>query len=236
MNTQIRFTQDELNLMLQEPFAVNRRIPGIIQEEIGKRWALSVPRHFRPEAANTGKPKRRKGCTIDPSANGSLGGAVRAEQAAKERNRLARELRPLLESGVPLYRAAMILGIGWTRAKKVAVENGFEQPAQYHGRGKQISRFDTGILAERAKLVQQMIDRGDSKNQICVALQISRAALKRVIKRIEAKAGFAAHKVDYAERNGQIIDLYRQGYTHEDIAARFSLKKNTVQKIVRGAA
>ena len=203
---------------------------------VREKWFIGIPRNLRVGAANTGKPKRRKGCVVDPSANGSLGGAVRAEQMAKERDRLSRELRPLLESGVPLYRAAMILGIGWTRAKKVAVDNGFEQPAQYHGRGKQISRFDTGILAERAKLVQQMIDRGDTKNQICVALQISRAALKRVIKRIEAKSGFAAQKVDYAERNAQIIDLYRQGYTHEDIAARFSLKKNTVQKIVRGAA
>lgn len=41
MNAHSPITRDELNLMLQEPFALNCRIPGIVQEEIGKRMQLA---------------------------------------------------------------------------------------------------------------------------------------------------------------------------------------------------
>ena len=43
MNAYSPITRDELNLMLQEPFALNCRIPGIVQEEIGKRMAVKAP-------------------------------------------------------------------------------------------------------------------------------------------------------------------------------------------------
>lgn len=207
---------------------------------VREKWFIGIPRNLRVGAANTGKPKRQ-GAGSSPIFNGTLGGAVRAEKTAKERAELAVKLRPLLEQGIPLYRAAQQLGMTWARAKKIAVENGMEPPADLASRSalngiKRLTRADRDILAARAKRIQQMISRGQTNRQICDALEISPRSLDRTIKKYSLKLGCKRKAENVQERNGQIIDLYRQGYTHEDIAARFGLAKNTVQKIVRGAA
>ena len=78
MNARPTFTRDELNLMLQEPFALNCRIPGIIQEEIAKRMATKAtptarapsPRgsRFRPELIAAVKRMVERGASNDDIA------------------------------------------------------------------------------------------------------------------------------------------------------------------------
>lgn len=57
----VQYTQAEIRLMLEEPFATRLRIPGIVQEEIGKRMKATAPRRLKQSGGPCVEQQRRAG-------------------------------------------------------------------------------------------------------------------------------------------------------------------------------
>ena len=115
MNIQTPFTHDQINLMLQEPFALNCRIPGVVQEEIGKRLSQGVAPHLRKGA----HPPR-----LIPPSKSAGEDEMKAYVAAmtKRRAALAPRVLALLSEGLSRREIVRRMGIAAKTVRRIINE------------------------------------------------------------------------------------------------------------------
>ncbi len=207
-----------------------------LQDAYRIAWMAGIPRHLRkPRAAFEPEAGHRGHMTS--VQNGIATGAIRAAKTKAERAALAGDLRALLDQGIPLYRAAQSLGMGWMRAKRIAVEHGFEPAADPKSRAaltevKKTTRTDPA--SDRDEVIRSMIEEGLTNIEISDATGISLRSLDRLAKKMGLPCGKERAAVLNAARNAQIVAMNDAGHDWSEIGARFGLSKDRVRKIIGG--
>ena len=149
----IQYTREELDLMLQEPFALACRIPGIIQEEIAKRMAKDAPKPARVDGAH-------------------IGGAAYSAAASARRHEKAADVIAMYLDGISTKIIAKQLHMGQSVVLRILRENGV--PTRPIGARPQ--------RQERAQEVLRMAEQGATVNAIKTALKMGPATVRRIIK------------------------------------------------------
>ena len=139
MNAHSPITRDELNLMLQEPFATRLRIPGIVQEEIARRMAKETAKRTKRQSVSDAEHESRiAGGQRLASTNSARSKALVAEQSLK--------ILPLHHAGMTVQEISEIVGNGPAFVRKVIRENGFQPNVKGYARTKK----DYSKLLKRA--------------------------------------------------------------------------------------
>ena len=153
MNMHTPFTHDQIALMLQEPFALHCRIPGLIQEEIGKRMAKDAPRPARVDGAH-------------------LGGAAYSAASQARRHEKSADVIAAYLDGTSTKIIAKQLHMGQSVVLRILRENGV--PTRPIGARPQ--------RQERAQEVLRMAEQGATVNAIKIALKMGPATVRRILK------------------------------------------------------
>lgn len=119
MNAHSPITRDELNLMLQEPFATRLRIPGIVQEEIARRMVKeTAKRAMRQSVSDAEHESRAVGGQRLADLNKARSQAMLAEQSLK--------ILPLHHEGHTVLEIHQIVGNSIAFIRKVIREAGLQ--------------------------------------------------------------------------------------------------------------
>lgn len=205
-----------------------------LQDAYRIAWMAGIPRHLRKPRREFDAETLKRG-HMTSVQNGIATGAIRAAKTKAERAALAGDLRALLEQGIPLYRAAQSLGMGWMRAKRIAVEHGFEPAADPKSRAAlQEAKKATRPAPDRDSAIRSMIEEGLTNIEISDATGISLRSLDRLAKKMGLPSGQERAAALNAARNAQIIAMNDAGHDWSEIGARFGLSKDRVRKIIGG--
>ena len=207
-----------------------------ISDIVREKWFVGIPRHLRKPRREFDAEALKRG-HMTSVQNGIATGAIRAAKTKAERAALAGDLRKLLDQGIPLYRAAQSLGMGWMRAKRIAVEHGFEPAADQKSRAalaevKKTTRPDPA--SDRDEVIRAMIEEGLTNIEISNATGITLRSLDRRAKKMGLPSGQERAAALNAARNAKIIAMSDAGHDWSEIGARFGLSKDRVRKIIGG--